>query len=373
MSKKCLIIFSGFNQRAVISFIRTLESNKVEYAIIAKSKDDTILLSSYKIRVIAIRNSVPLVLSDIIKSIRVVKKKVVASEYIIAPSSEALNRFLIANRQQIEFEGVIIPLVPELNYNLISNKQSFGQLCEENGILTPKGYLNIDDALIPFVAKPKTYFASDGRIHKPVLILSNEIKEEFINKYNLNDFSFQDYIQGRSYYLLYYFHRNGKIIRFSQENIAQQHQGKSMVAALPSDFHLSDESLKYEKLFNTINFFGLVMVEVKQVEEQNYMIEANPRFWGPSQLFIDAGVNLFEAFLHDYGAIDKAPTYQNPKYTIRYFWFGGVISVLKQKQAIQFYPYSSNMFFEQLDEWLQFDVYKRKDTISIFLNELSES
>ncbi|NCU32612.1 MAG: hypothetical protein EOM23_06730, partial [Candidatus Moranbacteria bacterium] len=119
MIKKCFIIFSGFNQRAIISFLRTLELNNLEYAIIAKSKGDTILLSSYKNRVIAIRDSVPLVLSDIINSIQLVKEKVVASEYIIAPSTEALNRFLLSNRQNIEIDGVVIPLVAESDYNII--------------------------------------------------------------------------------------------------------------------------------------------------------------------------------------------------------------------------------------------------------------
>ena len=37
------------------------------------------------------------------------------------------------------------------------------------------------------------------------------------------------------------------------------------------------------------------------------MIEANPRFWGPSQLFVDAGFNLFESFLFDYNIIETLP------------------------------------------------------------------
>jgi hypothetical protein len=35
-------------------------------------------------------------------------------------------------------------------------------------------------------------------------------------------------------------------------------------------------------------FYGLVMIEVKEYDNQFYMIEANPRLWGPSQLILDA-------------------------------------------------------------------------------------
>ncbi len=80
MLNKVIIIFSGFNQRAIIAFLRTLEANKLQYAIIAKSNTDTIFLTNYKDKVIAVRKSVPLVLGDLLKSISVVKNKIKANE-----------------------------------------------------------------------------------------------------------------------------------------------------------------------------------------------------------------------------------------------------------------------------------------------------
>ena len=35
------------------------------------------------------------------------------------------------------------------------------------------------------------------------------------------------------------------------------------------------------------------------------MIEANPRFWGPSQFYHDCGIEFFELFLKDYDIIDS--------------------------------------------------------------------
>ena len=87
-------------------------------------------------------------------------------------------------------------------------------------------------------------------------------------------------------------------------------------------FHLTSESTKYEKLFKEIKFTGFVMTEIKG---DNFMIEANPRFWGPSQLFVDAKVNLFEAFLHDYNFIsNKPPLVVSALKDVIYFWYGGI-------------------------------------------------
>lgn len=53
--KKIVIVFSGYNQRAVISFLRTLEKNTICYAIIASSAQDTIFQSSYADKVEYVR------------------------------------------------------------------------------------------------------------------------------------------------------------------------------------------------------------------------------------------------------------------------------------------------------------------------------
>ena len=67
MSTNSIIIFSGFNQRAIIAFIRTLETHDIDYAIIAKSTDDEIFLTKYRNRVFSIRNTNKLDIADIFK------------------------------------------------------------------------------------------------------------------------------------------------------------------------------------------------------------------------------------------------------------------------------------------------------------------
>ena len=369
--KKCVIVFSGFNPRAVIAFLRTMESKGVEYFIIAKSDQDQILFTEYKHKVLAIRKSVSINLEDLLLSIKEVQKKHIADEYLIAPTAEALNRFLLCNRKYFEELGCIIPLVEKELYELISNKYSFGNICAENGILVPREIELNDIITFPIVAKPIKYSSTAEKDNLyPVLINEKTDLKMFLNHYNTKDFYYQEYIDGRSFYLLYYFHRNGEIYKFSQENLMQQPEGKSMLAAISSDFHNMDESHKYEKMFKSLKFYGFVMVEVKQNKDKNYMIEANPRFWGPSQLFVDAGMNLFEVFLHDYGLIEHLPQFKLAKNITKYLWFGGMKKYLSDFRQVVFYNYNLDLLIRQFPDLLKNDIYLRKDTYNIFANEV---
>jgi predicted ATP-grasp superfamily ATP-dependent carboligase len=368
--QKYVIVFSGFNQRAVIAFLRTLKENELKYAIIAKSEDDDIFLTEYKSNVLAVRRSVPLDLNDLLEAIKTVQNKCNMERCIIAPTSEALNRFLIAQKEHFNEIRCEIPLVDRDLYEAISDKYSFGELCSRNGICTPK-VLEFDEInILPVVAKPKKYFSTVGKALSPIIIHNSQELKSFHQEQNSENYYFQEYISGKCLYLLYYFGKSGVIYKFSQENIVQQPDGKSMVAAVSSDLHNTIESKKYEELFKSLQFFGLVMVEVKQRDGINYMIEANPRFWGPSQLFVDAGVNFFEALLYDFEVLDHLPKLNESTDITRYFWFGGVVDTYKENKRLKFYEGNENDLMYSLPAWLQSDVYRRTDTMDIFKKEV---
>ncbi len=369
--KKCVLVFSGFNQRAVIAFLRSLRVYKLDYAIIAKSQDDDIFLTDYKDKVLAVRNSIPLILEDLLSAIKKVKEKYQAEEYIIAPTTEALNRFLLENRLCFEKNGCVIPLVDMELYEMISNKYNFGKLCSENGIFIPQELDFSKKNSLPIVAKPKKYFSSIRKeILSPIIIKNSNELELFCKDYNTDDFYYQEFVDGKSIYLLYYFHRNGTVYKFSQENLIQQPDGKSMIAAISSEFHNTYESEKYEKLFKKLNYFGLVMIETKQQNDKKYMIEANPRFWGPSQLFVDAGINFFGAFLHDFGFFKLYPIFNEKKGVTKYFWFGGLINTIKKNLKLDFYSNGEEYLIEKFPDLLNSDIYRRDDTKNIFEKEL---
>lgn len=366
---KAIIIFSGFNPRAAVSFIRTLETNGVTYGIIAKSEEDDIFLTKYSDRVFAVRSVMQLDAQDLKSSIESLQTRLKADEYIIAPSTEALNRFLLNNKAILTELNCYLPLVEKELYETISDKQSFGALCKTNNILVPDEFNNIDSTDPSFVAKPKTYLSKDNKVHTPILINGQKEKDNFLAQYNVDDFYFQEYITGESLYLLYYFYKNGDLVKFSQNNYMQQLDGKSIVGAESTDFHLSPESEKYEKLFRSLSFRGLVMVEVKRQDNNIYMIEANPRFWGPSQLFIDAGVNLFEAFLADIDIIPERPAFLPKNKNTKYFWHGG-INYIDNEPQLAFHNYNRVQLQKNFADWLAADIYNRKDTKDLYKVEI---
>lgn len=373
MSKgKCMLIFSGFNERAVISFIRTLHANHIDYAIIAKSDDDPIFLTAYSGNVLAVRNSKTLLLEDLLLSIQTVKSKKIADEYIIAPTTEALNRFLLENRAIFESHDCKIPLVHKDLYELISNKYSFASLCSNYEISIPEEVDIQHQVSFPIVAKPKEYYSAYNReILSPIIIRDSIELDRFMNDYHVEDFYYQEYVNGQCFYLLYYFHTNGQVYKFSQKNLVQQPRGKSMLLAVPSDIHHSQESEKYEKLFRDQNFFGLVMVEIKRYNNRHYMIEANPRFWGPSQLFVDAGANFFEVFLHDLGFLDTFHLPDEVNTDIKYCWLGGFMQYLESSsEEVVFYDYDLKSFYLDFWQLLRHDIYLREDSVKIFSQEV---
>jgi len=370
MLNKVHLIFTGYNQRAVFAFLRTLTKNEQPYALIAKAESDSIFLSEYKSHVLAIRNKIELDLNDITSCVNKVKQILPAKQYVIAPSTEALNRFTLEYNSEFEQLNCISTLVNKELYELISDKHKFGELCSENSIEVPNKYESFKIAKIPYVAKPYSYFSSNGSTYSPVLILSEKDKVDFKQNYKVDDFFYQNFVTGKSLYLLYYFHRNGKIFKYSQENIVQQPGGKSIVAAVSSNFHYSGESLKYERLLKKINYHGFIMIEIKQDGLFNFMIEANPRFWGPSQLFVDAKMNFFECYLHDYGDLKVIPEFMDDNKPIKYFWFGGLIESYKNEKNPVFHREEEIEFLIESADWLQCDIYKRTDTIDIFKTEI---
>jgi len=357
--------------RAVIAFIRTLEHQNVPYAIIAKSKDDVIFKTLYVSKVISTRQQISLNFNDMLNSLQEVQKHFNSKSYIIAPSTEALNRFILDNLREFEKYNCIFPVVEKKLYEQVSDKYSFGKLCEDNNILIPKEYSSIERVKLPFVAKPKHYIGKTGKTYIPQIIKNENDLKQFILDYEQNDFYFQEYVEGRSIYLLYYFDKNKKIYKFSQENLLQQENGKSMLIAKPSEFHKNTISLSFEKLFTDIDFRGLVMVELKLTDNKFFMIEANPRFWGPSQLFIDANINFFNCLLEDYGVLNKNDV-DNLKIDrdIMYFWDDGISENIDDRNEVSFYNYSAHDFKKNSALLNKIEVFNREDTIKLYKRDI---
>jgi len=367
------IIFSGWNHRAIVAFCRFCKKNKINALIVAKNDSDPILLTDYKDNVIFIRQESDLSM-NLFQEVKSIALTQGYTNLVLMPTTEYLNRFFLTNRKELEEMGYIIPLCEERLYEIISDKIEFEQLCKQQGIATPKDYSDISEVNIPFVVKPQKYFFQKGTsvanvAEKPKLILTKDDFEHVLNV-NPNEYYCQEFIGGEAYYLLYYFSKDGSVSVYSQKNLMQQHGGLSIVAAEASLIHKDPRTEAYTKLFKSIGFHGLVMVEFRSYKGQFYMIEANPRFWGPSQLILDADMDLFARFAKDYGMLSEMAHYKYKPGT-KYSWFGGVVNTSCLKESIAFHnAYNSDEYLRNIAQWISIDIYRRNDTIGVFENEL---
>ncbi len=352
-------IMSGYNQRAVIAFLRYLEKIKYRnYAIIAVDEKDLILNTAYKDHVIYIRKVKQLTINEFDDIFGNNNK-----EAIFMPSTEALVRFQIDYRDYFTEHKISIPVVEKNLYETVSDKRKFWELCKDFGFVVPRIYTDIQDISFPLMIKPKTYLLSTNEIVSPIKITSQKELDLFLTKYNRNDFDFQQFITGDSYYLLYYIEKNGEVHSFSQKNILQQPNGKSMIAAKPSRIHNEEICVDYGNMLKEIGFNGLIMIELRKSEDKYYMIEANPRMWGPSQLFVDAEVEFYGMLLNDNGANIRLEN-KTPDFSVRYYWSGGVLGDL-EKYRISFDEDVDN----NLETYRKYDIYDRIDTLEIFRYE----
>lgn len=370
-AKTGFIIFSGYNQRAVVAFCRTLAVNEVPFFLVALGPEDPILLSDYRLQVGAVRRSKTLQIDDLCACVQSIREKGVCTDYVIAPSTECLNLYLLEHRSRFEDLGCVLPLVPLDLYRQISNKESFSRCCRDYGISVPATIPRPARFDGPFAAKPIRNVTAQGLTLSPYLIRKTAEYEIFVRDCRAEDYFCQEYVKGESYYLLYYVTRSGKQYKYSQKNLAQQARGKSIVLAEPAQVHLEPQYDVYGRLLADLSFHGLVMIEIRVREGTGYLIEANPRMWGPSQLMVDAGVNLLACLINEYGSyecpLDNLQQACDPGL---YCWTAGFLQSLCTDGYVACLAEQASVA-EWLWRFLPHGVYFRRDTMGIFDAEMA--
>jgi len=340
-----ILIFSGYNPRAIISFCRVASEYKLDFDIVASSSNDEILNSKYSKNVSIVRKSKQIDIDTILS----ICKKYKNQKLFILPSTEYLNRILISNSEILQKNNIYFGLTNKQTYELVSDKITFGNLCKNNHISTPEEYNEIQ---IPCVLKPKKYFNSNLGIDTPQLIFHKSDIDKILN---LKDFYVQQYVEGESIYLLFYIAKNGNYSVYSQKNYIQQPKGGSILLAKSTNHYKEPISKTVANLFIKLGFSGLVMVEFRKTLDDWVMIEANPRLWGPSQLILDSGMDLFDMFLYDNNLISHMKD-REYKANVLYLWYFGM--GVNDSKLDNYQP----------EILLTNDLYNREDTIKIFEN-----
>lgn len=363
-----LMALSGHNIRAVVALCRWAAATDMPLHLVASGAHDPIHLTDHASRVFLVRQSVALDVGETTAWIQHLCREHGYEQVVIAPSTEFFNRFLLRNRVALEAVGGIIPLVNEALYEQVSDKQAFANMCAAQGIAVPAVFDSPPQDL-PFVAKPRRYLSAAGAQLKPVLVFTSAERGAFLRNESTTDYFFQEYVEGRSLYLLAHIARNGSVTASAQENLIQQAGGASIVLARAHDFHLEPEASPYLNLLIGAGFHGLVMIEVRCCRRTGraVMIEANPRMWGPQQFMLDRGVDPFAPLLADHGVNVPVPfcTAVRGEY---YFWSGGMSP---SPSTCTFHHFSAECFLADYPRIAAADLFARDDTRRLHRHELA--
>lgn len=369
-SDKAFIIFSGYNNRAVLSICRTCTQMKINYFVIAHRELDDLSKTQYKTKIVDYLNIPSLDAQEIKNILTKIKTTYHISKLIILPTAEYLNRFLLDNREELEHQNLcLIPLVNQNTYLSISNKKDFSNICKKYDINIPNEF-TFSKAKIPFVAKPKQEFTDHNKRIYPYLISNSKDLENFKNLEKPEDYFYQEYIEGESFYLLFYFYNNGNYQVCLQQNGAQQPNGKSIFFAWSCPFKKFLFVENFITLFKNEKFHGLVMVELKGIADKYYMIEANPRIWGPTQLMLNSHFNLLKCYTEEYFEYKLSEAEFNSKNNALYFWFGGLVEAVLNEKPINWFASGKKMFFKNLPRLLFNDIYLQPDSFKVFFGEI---
>lgn len=359
MIKTGIIILSGYNFRSIIACCRWASYCDVPFYIIASGKDDPIFHTKYKKQVYSVRQDSTLSVAAVNEWVTLAKDRYDCDLLLFYPSSEYLNLFLLKHRRELETKWFKIPLTDEPTYHQVSFKKQFAQLCKTFNIHVPNQIEDISKKDV-FVAKPKAYFSRDFKQLSPLIIRNKNEKNMFLDTFNYDDFFYQEFVDGKSVYLFLCMNAWGNHQVFSQENLIQQPGGKSIILARHSDFHLSSDASKAQKMLIDIGFLGMIMIEFRLSNDMAFMIEANPRPWGPIQFLLDNNIDFFSDHFKSFG-LDVTNRFYSKKNHSFYYWSGGF-----DKNNADYFNYSTQQMSDDYPLIKDCDLLNRNDTHQIF-------
>lgn len=363
-----VLFLAGTNDRAIIACIRSMEAHKIQFYICLPEPSRLSIwkLSKYSNRVLDKRydstGDVELLkngLEEAVKDIR---------PLVLFPTGETVIRILLQDPNWLRDNNIAFPVVDYKTYKRVSDKAAFADLVVKYDIYVPPLLENFPDSFSePFVAKPKVNVDDHGNKKVPYLILSEKDFLSFNQQELLDNFFYQKYIDGYSIYYCAIYKNGLEQCSFVQKTLRQQPAGKSVFKACPTTI---DRELRQKILtmMLDIRWNGVIMIEFKIHGGRYYMIEANPRFWGPLQLCVDNGYDFpyylyLQAINNDY-EVDKHQQINQFGYRWSLGYLNGLINKISSGGEFQeANPTSQEKKLKYRDVWL------RKDTWGVYLLE----
>ncbi|WP_310233749.1 hypothetical protein [Luteimonas terrae] len=347
----------------MLAICRSFSRRDLPCSLVARPGADPLRRTRYRRWIEATRRVDTLDLDDMIDCVRALTARHPGQALAFMPTAESINRLVLRHRRRFEQAGLAVPLVSEAIYAAVSDKASLLERAASFGLRVPPLLDAAVPAALPLVAKPRCEFAADGRKLYPELIHDAVALEAFLRNADLSQYFFQSYLDGASYYYLAHFGRDGAATFAYQRNLLQQANGKSIIAAELCGCPDVSTRERLTALFQGLGYHGYAMIETMELEGLHYLIEVNPRFWGPWSLADRAGF-LPEAFT-GYGRPLSGDIAGG-----RYVWLGGWLADWGHKRRPRIYPAARKLGLGDCLALLACDVHFKRDSLCLSFSEI---
>ncbi len=204
------VIFTGANERAVIAVCRHFWRNAIACSLIARPGQDPLRKTRFAKWIDASRRADQLDVDDMLAALAQIKSAYPSERLIFLPTAESIIRMVLDQREAFEAGGLEVRLVGKALYERISDKSSFLELMGERGMALPPQLQRDVASDLPLVAKPNYEVSRrSGQKLYPELIFTRQALKEFLASDTADEYFFQRYLDGRSYYFLAFFPAGG--------------------------------------------------------------------------------------------------------------------------------------------------------------------
>lgn len=349
------LLFSGHNERAVITLCRFFRRSGLAFHIVAAGRDDAIHQTDYSDRV---------VFNRIDRVVSVELLAALAHFGVYCPTTEFINHFMLANRAALDSAGLQTGLPAREVYEVLTGKLASQAVIARLAGLQAPAEQPLPAAHAPCVLKPRQNICG-ARVLYPRLCLTPAALADALPGLDPAEWFAQGYVQGQSHYLCGYLAADGRRAWYWQQNLLQQPGGKSIVLARSG----SNPGLDADALFDglaAMGYRGPFMMElIGDAAGRLHYIEINPRFWGPLQLALDVCPQVLALFAQDHGAtLPDAPEPEaaEPRAGHHYYaWaFGARMPGCRRYPAAEALPHTEALLARH-------DLYAAPDTRALHL------
>ncbi|GLR64423.1 ATP-grasp domain-containing protein [Marinospirillum insulare] len=202
----------------------------------------------------------------------------------LLPTSDSELLYFAEHRSTLAENKIQVLMSANSTLKTCISKLAFNKHCIQHQLPLPQNYTSLETANYPLVIKQEFSQATQG-VHKlATLAEAQQLVKNFPNP----NYLIQEFVEEQEYSIDAFFDAQGKLIQALARSRDQISEGESVIS---TSIDLPELVQLVEKLGQTLNFFGHLIVQAFYHQGQIKLVEVNPRFGGASALALAAGLN----------------------------------------------------------------------------------